>query len=54
MDMNDYIISEDIYKDSLILSEDSYKISDEIFEESISLNMESLKKEELNSYKLSG
>lgn len=36
MDMNDYIISEDIYKDSLILSEDSYKISDEIFEESIS------------------
>lgn len=24
MDMNDYIISEDIYKDSLILSEDSY------------------------------
>lgn len=54
MDMNDYIISEDIYKDSLILSEDSYKISDEIFEESISLNMELLKKEELNSYKLSG
>lgn len=52
--MNDYIISEDIYKDSLILSEDSYKISDEIFEESISLNMELLKKEELNSYNLSG
>lgn len=25
--MNGYIISEDIYKDSLILSEDSYKIS---------------------------
>lgn len=52
--MDDYIISEDIYKDSLILSEDSYKISDEIFEESISLNVELLKKDVLNSYKLSG
>ena len=52
--MDDYIISEDIYKDSLILSEDSYKISDEIFEESISLNVELLEKDVLNSYKLSG
>lgn len=52
--MNHYMISEDIYKDSLFLSEESYKISDEIFEESISLNMELLKKEEYNSYKLSG
>lgn len=30
--MNHYMISEDIYKDSLFLSEESYKISDEIFE----------------------
>ena len=52
--MNHYMISEDIYKDYLFLSEESYKISDEIFEESISLNMELLKKEEYNSYKLSG
>lgn len=29
--MNGYIISEDIYKDSLILSEDSYKINDCIY-----------------------
>lgn len=52
--MNKYIISEDIYKESLILSRDSYCISKEIADETNSLSMEGLKEELVNSYKFSG
>lgn len=51
--MNEFKISEDIYKDSLALPEDSYKISNDIFEESLTLQFDELKQEMIDSYKIS-
>lgn len=52
--MNRYVISEDIYNESMALSKDYYKISEEIADEADSLNIENLKQELTDSYKFSG
>lgn len=50
--MND--LSDDIYHDSLSLTEESYHISDDLFKEASSLNKEVLKAEILKSHEFSG
>lgn len=52
--MNRYIISEDIYNESMALPKDYYKISGEIADEANSLDIENLKQELTDSYKFSG
>lgn len=52
--MTDFIISDDIYQDSLSLTETSYQISDDLFREVAALNDEIIKAEICNSYKFSG
>ena len=51
--MNVFVISDEIYKDSLEMSEDSYKISDDLLKDALSMDLELLKKEIVDSYKFS-
>ena len=50
--MDDYIISEAVYAESLINQD--YRISDDIYEESVNLSEECLRQELSSSFKLSG
>lgn len=52
--MEEYKISEEIYKASLLASSDSFSISDDIFEEADTLTVEEIQQEVLASYKFSG
>lgn len=48
--MNEYKISEDIYRDSLQLNKGSHKISEDIYEEAISLTSERISEIIMDSY----
>lgn len=52
--MDKYIISDDIYRDSISHKMNSYQISDELYKEAQSLDMEAIKTEIHNSYLTSG
>ena len=52
--MDRFTISDDIYKDSLTMSEDSYKISDDLFKDVLSIDLDMLKQDIVDSYKISG
>lgn len=52
--MENWIITDDIYKDSLSLTEDSYHISEELSEEARALDKDVLNVEIYKSYKFSG
>lgn len=52
--MKDMIIADDIYKDSMSLTESSYRISDDLYEEARSLDKDTLSAEIYSSYKVSG
>ncbi|MDR4931653.1 MULTISPECIES: hypothetical protein [Segatella] len=52
--MNEYKISEDIYRDSLQLNKGSHKISEDIYEEAISLTSERISEIIMDSYHFSG
>ena len=54
MATKDYKISEEIYRDSLSMKEDSYIISDDIAGEAASISEDSLKEELLKSFHTSG
>lgn len=51
--MDRFTISDEIYRDSLAMSENSYKISDELAKETSSIDLNFLKQEIVDSYKIS-